>query len=120
MADLTTADWFARLDSAGVPVEIADPDAPMTWFDDPELIANGLVADYHHPGYGRFRQFGQLVHFSATPGRIAGPPRRHDLAVVAAASHHWPPSAVGAPSSASRRSNRRRSPSSCTRSNARR
>ncbi len=81
----SAAEWFARLDSAGVPVEIADPDAPTTWFDDPDLIANGLVADYHHPEYGRFRQFGQLVHFSATPGRIAGPPPRlgeHSVSVL--------------------------------------
>jgi crotonobetainyl-CoA:carnitine CoA-transferase CaiB-like acyl-CoA transferase len=35
-----------------------------------------LVADYHHPEYGRFRQFGHLVHLSDTPGRIGGPPPR--------------------------------------------
>jgi crotonobetainyl-CoA:carnitine CoA-transferase CaiB-like acyl-CoA transferase len=66
--------WFDRLDGAGVPVEIADPSTPKTWFDDPELVANGLVADYRHPEYGRFRQFGHLVHLSDTPGRIGGPP----------------------------------------------
>ena len=45
-----------------------------TWFDQPDLVAAGLVADYEHPQYGRFRQFGHLVHLSDTPGRIAGPP----------------------------------------------
>jgi crotonobetainyl-CoA:carnitine CoA-transferase CaiB-like acyl-CoA transferase len=68
--------WFARLDVAGVPVEIADPRAGQTWYDDPELVANGLVAEYPHPEYGRFRQFGHLTHFSETPGRIGGPPPR--------------------------------------------
>jgi crotonobetainyl-CoA:carnitine CoA-transferase CaiB-like acyl-CoA transferase len=70
----TAAEWFARLDSAAVPVEIADPTANDTWYDEPSLVAAGLVADYPHPQYGRFRQFGHLIHFSDTPGRIAGPP----------------------------------------------
>ncbi len=81
----TAAVWFGRLDAAGVPVEIADADAPRTWFDDPDLVANGLVADYRHPEYGRLRQFGELIHFSATPGRIGGPPPRlgeHTLQVL--------------------------------------
>jgi crotonobetainyl-CoA:carnitine CoA-transferase CaiB-like acyl-CoA transferase len=70
----TAADAFEQLDSAGVPVEISDPAAGKTWFDQPDLVAAGLVADYPHPKYGRFRQFGHLVHFSDTPGEIAGPP----------------------------------------------
>ncbi len=65
---------FALLDGAGVPVEIADPEAGRTWFDRPDLVAAGLVADYEHPQYGRFRQFGHLVNLSETPGRIGGPP----------------------------------------------
>jgi crotonobetainyl-CoA:carnitine CoA-transferase CaiB-like acyl-CoA transferase len=65
---------FACLDAAGVPVEISDPDMGSTWFDQPDLVAAGLVADYMHPQYGRFRQFGNLINFSETPGRISGPP----------------------------------------------
>jgi crotonobetainyl-CoA:carnitine CoA-transferase CaiB-like acyl-CoA transferase len=34
----------------------------------------GLVTEYEHPLMGRMRQFGNLVDFSDTPGRIAGPP----------------------------------------------
>jgi crotonobetainyl-CoA:carnitine CoA-transferase CaiB-like acyl-CoA transferase len=34
----------------------------------------GLVAEYEHPVVGRMRQFGELINFSETPGRIAGPP----------------------------------------------
>jgi crotonobetainyl-CoA:carnitine CoA-transferase CaiB-like acyl-CoA transferase len=72
----TAAEWFERLDAAGVPAEIADEQAPKTWFDQPDLVAAGLVADYRHPDYGRFRQFGHLVHLSETPGRITSPPPR--------------------------------------------
>jgi crotonobetainyl-CoA:carnitine CoA-transferase CaiB-like acyl-CoA transferase len=73
-ATLPSVEAFDRLDGAGVPVEIADPRAGKTWYDQPDLVAAGLVADYRHPRYGRFRQFGHLVNFSDTPGRIAGPP----------------------------------------------
>ncbi len=74
LASESAATWWRLLDAAGVPVEISDPTVGSTWFDDPTLVAAGLVADYEHPTYGRFRQFGQLVHLSGTPGRIAGPP----------------------------------------------
>jgi crotonobetainyl-CoA:carnitine CoA-transferase CaiB-like acyl-CoA transferase len=70
----TAKEAFEDLDRAGVPIEIADPDLGRTWFDQPDLIAAGLVADYRHPRYGRFRQFGHLINFSQTPGRIFGPP----------------------------------------------
>jgi crotonobetainyl-CoA:carnitine CoA-transferase CaiB-like acyl-CoA transferase len=73
-AERSAGDAFAALDAAAVPVEIADPAASRAWFDRPDLVAAGLVADYRHPQYGRFRQFGTLVHLSDTPGRIAGPP----------------------------------------------
>ncbi len=65
---------FDLLDAAGVPVELAPEDARRTWFTQPDVVAAGLVADYQHPQYGRFRQFGHLVNLSDTPGRIAGPP----------------------------------------------
>ena len=57
-----------------MPVEIADEDAGTRWLGDPELIAAGLVAEYTHPDYGRFRQFGHLLNFSETPGKLWGPP----------------------------------------------
>lgn len=65
---------FDLLDGAGVPVEMAREDARRTWFTQPDIVAAGLVAEYEHPQYGRFRQFGHLVNFSETPGHIAGPP----------------------------------------------
>jgi crotonobetainyl-CoA:carnitine CoA-transferase CaiB-like acyl-CoA transferase len=71
---LSSLDAFAVLDGAGVPVEISQEDAGRTWVTQPDVVRAGLVADYDHPTYGRFRQFGHLVHLSETPGRIAGPP----------------------------------------------
>jgi crotonobetainyl-CoA:carnitine CoA-transferase CaiB-like acyl-CoA transferase len=70
----TAQEAFDLLDRAGVPVEIAAEDARRTWFTQPDIVAAGLVAEYQHPTYGRFRQFGDLVNLSETPGRIAGPP----------------------------------------------
>ncbi|MGE0881327.1 MAG: CaiB/BaiF CoA transferase family protein [Acidimicrobiia bacterium] len=87
----TSDHWFARLDGSGVPVERSEQSSTTDWFDDPEWIAAGLVADYPHPDYGRFRQFGHLVHFSDTPGRIAGPPPRlgeHSRQVLASLGYH--------------------------------
>ena len=73
-ATRTTTEWWRDLDAAGVPAEISDPLAATSWYDEPTFVATGLVADYPHPAFGRFRQYGHLVHLSATPGRIAGPP----------------------------------------------
>ena len=66
--------WFAVLDKAGVPCEIADEEAGRSWFTNPDMIKNELVVEYQHPQYGKMRQFGHLINFSETPGRIFGPP----------------------------------------------
>jgi len=87
IATRTARDAFDVLDGAGVPVELAEEDARRRWFDQADLVAAGLVADYEHPLYGRFRQFGHVVHLSETPGRIAGPPPllgQHSREVLAA------------------------------------
>ena len=68
------AELFEVIDAAGVPCEISDEEATETWHHDEDLIANGLVAIYEHPEYGEMRQFGHLIEFSETPGRIFGPP----------------------------------------------
>jgi crotonobetainyl-CoA:carnitine CoA-transferase CaiB-like acyl-CoA transferase len=67
------AAWCAALDAAGVPCEFEDPDFPVRLFDDPELIARGVVASYPHPSLGHLEQAGHLVELSATPGRIERP-----------------------------------------------
>ena len=70
VAARTTQAAFDLLDGAGVPVEMAPEDARRTWLRQPDLVAAGLVADYEHPQYGRFRQFGHLVNLSDTPGKL--------------------------------------------------
>jgi crotonobetainyl-CoA:carnitine CoA-transferase CaiB-like acyl-CoA transferase len=74
-ARTTAIQWSRLLDMFGVPNEIAiDPNAgerPMFDGDNERL---GLVAEYDHPILGRMRQFGSLIDFSETPGKIHGPP----------------------------------------------
>jgi crotonobetainyl-CoA:carnitine CoA-transferase CaiB-like acyl-CoA transferase len=40
---------------------------------DADNVRLGLVANYEHPIYGKMRQFGHLIDFSETPGRIEAP-----------------------------------------------
>jgi crotonobetainyl-CoA:carnitine CoA-transferase CaiB-like acyl-CoA transferase len=68
------ADWVTVLDAHGVPCEVSSETWGASWFDDPDVIANGWVADYQHPVWGRLQQPGAMVDLSATPTRIAGPP----------------------------------------------
>ena len=67
--------WTRTLDDAGVPNEVPvdsqGGEAPLFDSDNVEL---GLVARYTHPVAGDMRQFGELIGFSETPGRVAGPP----------------------------------------------
>ena len=66
--------WSRKLDDAGVPNEI-----PVDTFDglqvlhDADNVRLGLVAEYEHALLGLTRQFGNLIDFSETPGRIFGP-----------------------------------------------
>jgi crotonobetainyl-CoA:carnitine CoA-transferase CaiB-like acyl-CoA transferase len=63
------------LEAAGVPNEIPlDTHGGETVLHDEENLELGLVVGYEHPLLGSLRQFGHLVTFSDTPGRIAGPP----------------------------------------------
>ena len=67
--------WSRWLDAAGVPNEIAiDANAGERVMFDGDNERLGLVAEYDHPLLGRMRQFGSLIDFSETPGRINGPP----------------------------------------------
>ncbi len=70
----SAADWFARLDAAGVPCEVDDPGFVHRLFDDPTYRDAGLVASTQQAQVGRFEQFGALWSFSETPARVAGPP----------------------------------------------
>jgi crotonobetainyl-CoA:carnitine CoA-transferase CaiB-like acyl-CoA transferase len=67
--------WSRWLDAAGVPNEIAiDANAGERVMFDGDNERLGLVAEYDHPLLGRMRQFGSLIDFSETPGKINGPP----------------------------------------------
>jgi len=70
----TAREWFAVLDPAGIPCEVADPDFVLSVFDDPELIEKGWVTSYDQPLVGRMDVAGLLFDLDATPGRVQGPP----------------------------------------------
>lgn len=70
----SAADWFAALDAADVPCEIADDTFVLSLFDDPRFRDAGLVTSMQQAQVGTFEQFGSLWTFSDTPSRIAGPP----------------------------------------------
>jgi crotonobetainyl-CoA:carnitine CoA-transferase CaiB-like acyl-CoA transferase len=68
------SDLFLSLDGRGVPCEIADEQFSSRIFEDPEMLARGLVVHQQHPKLGGFDHFGSTIFFSETPGRIWGPP----------------------------------------------
>ena len=70
----TAGALFELLDDHGVPCEVADPHFAEHFFDDAEARALGLVVEQRHPKVGRFEHYGTSINFSATPGRIWGPP----------------------------------------------
>ena len=63
-------EWFARLDAAGVPCEVSDPDYVLGVFDDPELVERGWVTSQPHPVLGRLDTLGLLFDLSETPGVV--------------------------------------------------
>jgi len=68
------ADWFARLDAAGVPCEICAPDFALALHDDEEMRRTQHVVSFQHPVVGRLDQMGLNCRFSDTPGAVQGPP----------------------------------------------
>src|SRR5439155_16094201 len=66
------ADWLRRLAEGGdfiVSVVNSVDDLP----DDPQMAANGYVADFEHPAFGRTQVVGVPVRFSETPGQLRLP-----------------------------------------------
>jgi crotonobetainyl-CoA:carnitine CoA-transferase CaiB-like acyl-CoA transferase len=71
----TSVSWSHALDDAGVPNEIpVDTHGGEQVLFDVDNVALGMVAEYEHPMMGLMRQFGELGHFSETPGKVSGPP----------------------------------------------
>ena len=70
----TAAEWFAKLDAAGVPVEIVSEDFSLKLHDNPEFQKRQWVTSYPHPVVGKLDQIGLLYSLSDTPGVIQGRP----------------------------------------------
>jgi crotonobetainyl-CoA:carnitine CoA-transferase CaiB-like acyl-CoA transferase len=64
--------WLDRLRAVGVPCSPVQPLEAL--FEDPQLQANGLVAEVEHPHIGRLKTYGLAAKFSATPASIRLPP----------------------------------------------
>lgn len=58
----TAAEWVARL--APLDIEIASVDTPGEAFENPQLVARGMVVDTSHPEAGDFRRIGNPIRFS--------------------------------------------------------
>ncbi len=65
-----TAEWLERFDRAGVPV------GPVMFteelLEDPQVLANGLVAQVEHPLLGPVRMVGTPIQMTETPLRVRG------------------------------------------------
>ncbi len=67
--------WTRTLDDCDVPNEVPlDARDGRAVLHDADVVALGMTAEYEHPLLGLVRQFGSLVDFSDTPGKIWGPP----------------------------------------------
>ncbi|HEX2036477.1 MAG TPA: CoA transferase [Chloroflexota bacterium] len=69
----TSAEWYQRLDEAGVPCGVLNDVAQV--MADPQLAARGFIQDLPHPRVGSVRATGSPMRLSATPVRLqrAGP-----------------------------------------------
>ncbi|HWU69409.1 MAG TPA: CoA transferase [Stenotrophobium sp.] len=70
----SAANWFGRLDAAGVPVEVVDEEFSRKLHDNAEFQKRQWVVSYPHPHVGKLDQIGLLVNLSGTPGVIQGRP----------------------------------------------
>ena len=71
------AEQFAKLDRDEALAALKKSAIPATrvnrtreLFDDPQVVANDLIAELSHSQWGRVNQTGMLTKFSATPGTI--------------------------------------------------
>jgi crotonobetainyl-CoA:carnitine CoA-transferase CaiB-like acyl-CoA transferase len=74
LATDTAANWFRKLDAAGVPVEIVDPEFSRRLHDNAEFQQRKWVVSYPHPHVGKLEQVGLLMDLSDTPGVVQGRP----------------------------------------------
>jgi CoA:oxalate CoA-transferase len=74
LAGNTTAYWVEVLNKAGVPCGPVNSVAEV--FEDPQILAQEMVMDVEHPGYGVVRLLGFPVKFSELPCRVRRPAPR--------------------------------------------
>jgi crotonobetainyl-CoA:carnitine CoA-transferase CaiB-like acyl-CoA transferase len=75
LATKTALTWTHLLNDIGAPCEIpVDTKGGELAFFDADNERLGLVAEYEHPILGTMRQYGNLIDFSETPGKVHGPP----------------------------------------------
>ncbi|GAB3318163.1 CaiB/BaiF CoA transferase family protein [Haliea atlantica] len=75
MSTRSAEDWFARLDSAGVPCEICDPDFTYKmWKPDSFLLTQNWLVNLPHPVTGHIGHVGVPYQFSDTPAVVQGRP----------------------------------------------
>jgi CoA:oxalate CoA-transferase len=68
LAANTTAHWVETLNRAGVPSGPVNSVAEV--FADPQILAQEMVMDVQHPGYGVVRMLGFPIKLSETPCRV--------------------------------------------------
>jgi crotonobetainyl-CoA:carnitine CoA-transferase CaiB-like acyl-CoA transferase len=71
LAEATAAEWIERLNAAGVPCGrvMGLPEV----FADPQVLAQEMVLDQHHPGHGMVRMLGFPVKFAEAPCELRLP-----------------------------------------------
>jgi CoA:oxalate CoA-transferase len=74
LAHDTTARWVEVLNAAGVPCGPVNSVAAV--FQDPQILAQEMVMDVDHPGYGLVRMLGFPIKFSERPCRVRRPAPR--------------------------------------------
>ena len=72
LAERTSADWLAALDTAEVPAGAIND--VVAAFASPEAEALGMTVEVEHPAWGVIRQVGVPFTLSATPAVIRSPP----------------------------------------------
>ncbi len=69
----STAEWVAALRAGGVPC--GPLNFPPDVFHDPQIAANGYLAEIEHPLFGAFKTYAPPIRMDLTPTRIrSGPP----------------------------------------------
>lgn len=68
LAKASTADWFAKLDAAGIWCSPVYGYADLV--DDPQIAHNGTFVEYEHPTEGKIKTPGFPIRFSKTPSQV--------------------------------------------------